>query len=102
MRIIRHENVWADAGIHREGHMVGRAGQRIAYRDPPSRYVARCLADTEWQRINGRGTRAIVSRGRLYLCRAGRRVLVRRLTGPHLRAALRKLHSFRKKKCPTA
>src|SRR5438128_2259929 len=95
-QLCQHHNVWADSAFHLKGVMIGRAGQHIAFKDIASRYVAECLADTEWCWIPGRGTRAVVTSGRLYLYRAGHCVLVRRRTGKHLAASIRKLSRMRK------
>ena len=95
MRTIRHENVWADAGFHRQGYMQGRRGQRLPYVNKETRLLAICLCDTDWFRIDSK-TRLNITHGRLHLYRAGHSVLVRRLTGRHLRAAIRRLDKLRK------
>src|SRR6266404_7259313 len=95
-RIVQLKNNWSDAAFHLKGVMVGRAGQHIAFKDIASRYVAECLSDYELCWVPGRGTRAIVTGGRLYLWRSGHCVLVGRLTCPHLKAAIRRLNKLRK------
>jgi hypothetical protein len=95
LRVIKHENVWADAGFHREGYMQGRRGQLLPYHDLATRLLAACLADTDQFRIDGK-TRLSVSGGRLHLYRASHSVLVRRNTGRHLQAAIRRLNYLRK------
>ena len=95
MRIIQHPNHWADTVVQPQGYMQGKCGQRIEYHDLATRLLAVCLCDTEWYRLD-RHTHPQLITGQLYIRRGGHRVLVRRLTGRHLKTAIRRLNQLRK------
>src|SRR5262245_5753621 len=96
MRTIQRQNHWGNAN-----RIIGRNGQPLTYNSIESKFVAICLADTDLERLPQR-MRPEVVRGRLYLRYCGHRVLVRRLTGLHLLAAIRRLVRLkRKSKCLT-
>jgi len=92
MRTIQHQNHWGNAN-----RIIGRKGQPLPHGGIEWKLVAMCLADTDRERLPLRMGPEVIG-GRLYLHHRGHTVLVRRLTGPHLEAAIRRLTRLYKTK----
>jgi len=94
---IKHLNYWWLSGrLPERGYIDGSNGRLLRFHDATSRAVAVCLADSNLDALP-KGIRPALVGGELLLFSGWHQARVRRLTGPHLRAAIRRLIYLRKK-----